>query len=133
MHVYWSYHFHFERRTFFAPRRLIGLDRARILVVNVVLPVLLGIADMQQEKSLEQILQSIYRTHPKLCPNSITRLMEHRLFGPGGKARTFVKTAHRQQALHHFFYDFCDNRETSCSRCELKDDAAAKAQAESGE
>jgi Protein of unknown function (DUF2851) len=132
MHVYWSYHFHFERRTFFAPRRLIGMDRGRILVINVVLPLLLAAADSQQNKDLERIVHSIYRGHPKLCPNSITRLMEHRLFGPDGKARSFVTTAHRQQALHHFFYDFCDNREASCSRCELKDEAAAKAQAEEG-
>lgn len=127
MHLYWSYHFHFERRTFFAPRRLIGVDRGRILVINVVLPVLLALADLQQDKNLEQIVHSIYRSHPRLCPNSITRLMEHRLFGPSGRARSLITTAHRQQALHHFFYDFCDNREASCSRCELKDEAAAKA------
>jgi hypothetical protein len=49
--------------------------------------------------------------------------MNHRLFGQGERSKALICTAHRQQALHHFFYDFCDNRESSCSRCELKHEA----------
>jgi hypothetical protein len=49
--------------------------------------------------------------------------MSHRLFGGGDRSKSWIRTAHRQQALHHFFYDFCDNRESSCSRCELKQEA----------
>ena len=119
LHLYWSYHFQFERRRFYAPRRLIGNERGKILIINVVLPSLLAFAEQKEDKKLEQLLQTIYRSHPKLAPNSITRLMEHRLFGTGGSP-SLIHTAHRQQALHHFFFDFCDNRETSCSRCELK-------------
>ena len=120
LHLYWSYHFQFDHRKFTAPKRLIGKERGKILIVNVVLPSLLAHAEMQKAKALEQILHHVYRHHPRLAENSITRLMEHRLFGRKENARVFVKTAHRQQALHHFFFDFCDNRESSCSRCELK-------------
>lgn len=120
LHLYWSYHFQFERKKFTAPVRLIGPDRARILVINVVIPALLAYADQQGDKALEQLLHTVYRAHPKLAANSITRLMEHRMFGSADQARPFVGTAHRQQALHHFFYDFCDNTETLCSHCELR-------------
>lgn len=119
LHIYWSYHYQFERHKFMAPRRLIGKERGRILIVNVVLPALLAYAELESNKEMERLLHEIYRCHPRLADNSITRLMEHRLFGGRVQARQFIRTAHRQQALHHFFYDFCDNNETCCSRCDL--------------
>jgi hypothetical protein len=119
IHIYWSYHFQFDGHKFSAPRRLIGKERGKILIVNVVIPILLAYAEIQGDNRLEEILHGIYRRHPRLCENSITRLMKHRLFGEGNRAKSLICTAHRQQALHHFFYDFCDNRESSCSRCEL--------------
>ena len=78
-----------------------------------------ALAEVTGDPALEKACGAAYRTHPRLCQNSITRLMEHRLFGQPERARAFVRTAHRQQALHHFFYDFCDNQESACSRCEL--------------
>jgi len=124
IHIYWSYHYQFDNRKFSAPRRLIGTERSRILIVNVVLPILLAYVEILQDSKLEAVLHRIYREHPLLCENSITRLMKHRLFGPAGKSGCLIRTAHRQQALHHFFYDFCDNRESSCSRCGLKGEPA---------
>ncbi|HJZ13610.1 MAG TPA: DUF2851 family protein, partial [Acidobacteriota bacterium] len=120
LHIYWSYHFQFDHMKFSAPKRLIGKERGKILIVNVVLPSLLAWAEMQKDTELERRIGEIYHSHPCLAENSISRLMEHRLFGSKEKARVFIKSAHRQQALHHFFYDFCDNRESSCSRCELQ-------------
>lgn len=120
-HFYWSYHYQFERRKFFRPKRLIGIERGKILVINVLVPVLLAYAEAENLRNLEEILQHLYHTHPRLSDNSITRLMEYRLFGGRKQARFWVRTAHRQQALHHFFYDFCDNREASCSRCSLQE------------
>ena len=119
LHIYWSYHFQFDGHKFSSPKRLIGKERSKILIVNVLLPCLLARAEMLDDNRLEAILHRSYREHPLLCENSITRLMKHRLFGLTDRAKTLIRTAHRQQALHHFFYDFCDNRESSCSRCEL--------------
>jgi hypothetical protein len=119
IHIYWSYHFQFDGHKFSAPKRLIGKERSKILIVNVVIPCLLAWAELNRDTRLEEILHQVYRQHPRLCENSITRLMKHRLFGEGDRAKSLIRTAHRQQALHHFFYDFCDNRESSCSRCEL--------------
>jgi Protein of unknown function (DUF2851) len=123
IHIYWSYHFQFDGNKFSAPKRLIGKERSKILVVNVVLPCLLAWSEMNGDNSLESLLHQIYRHHPLLCENSITRLMKHRLFGVTDRGKSLIRTAHRQQALHHFFYDFCDNRESSCSRCELAHEA----------
>jgi Protein of unknown function (DUF2851) len=122
LHLYWSYHFQFERRKFTAPVRLIGKERGKILTVNVVLPALLGYAEVHSETALERLLHSLYCNHPRLAQNSVTRLMEHRLFGEAARARAFICSARRQQALHHFFYDFCDNTNVSCSRCEFSED-----------
>jgi hypothetical protein len=126
IHIYWSYHFQFDGNKFAAPRRLIGKERSKILIVNVVIPALLAWAEIQGDNRLEEVLHQVYRRHPRLCENSITRLMKHRLFGEGSRAKQLICTAHRQQALHHFFYDFCDNRESSCSRCELKQEFPAE-------
>lgn len=119
LHIYWSYHFQFEHRKFMAPQRLIGAERAHILTVNVLIPCLLALAQQNGDAPTERYLDALYHAHPRLSENSITRLMEHRLFGAPDRARSFVRNAHRQQALHHFFYDFCDNNDTACSRCEL--------------
>jgi uncharacterized protein DUF2851 len=120
LHIYWSYHFQFESHKFTAPRKLIGKERSKILIVNVVLPCLLACSELNGDNGLEASLHRVYREHPLLCENSITRLMKHRLFGVSDRTKALIRTAHRQQALHHFFYDFCDNRDASCSRCELK-------------
>jgi hypothetical protein len=119
IHLYWSYHYQFERKKLSVPVRLIGKERGRILTVNVVLPALLSHASHTADKTLEYGLHLLYKNHPKLSPNSITRLMEHRLFGSQEQTKRFVTSASRQQALHHFFFDFCDNRESLCSRCGL--------------
>ena len=119
IHIYWSYHFQFDGNKFSSPKRLIGKERSKILVVNVVLPCLLAWSELNGDNRMEGLLHQIYRHHPLLCENSITRLMKHRLFGLTDRGKSLIRTAHRQQALHHFFYDFCDNRESSCSRCEL--------------
>jgi len=119
LHIYWSYHFQFDGNKFAAPKRLIGKERSKILIVNVLIPSLLAHAELTADNGMEASLHRTYREHPLLCENSITRLMKHRLFGVTDRARVLIRTAHRQQALHHFFYDFCDNREASCSRCEL--------------
>jgi Protein of unknown function (DUF2851) len=126
VHIYWSYHFQFDGNKFSAPKRLIGKERSKILVVNVVIPSLLAWAQIQGDNGLEAVLHRVYRVHPLLCENSITRLMKHRLFGPTERSKKLIRTAHHQQALHHFFYDFCDNRESSCSRCELKQEQEAQ-------
>jgi hypothetical protein len=126
LHIFWSYHYQFDGHKFSAPRRLIGKERSKILIVNVILPSLLAYAELCGDNPLEASLHRIYREHPLLSENSITRLMKHRLFGESDRAKTLIRTAHRQQALHHFFYDFCDNREASCSRCELKQEAPAE-------
>lgn len=119
IHLYWSYHYQFERKKLSVPVRLIGKERGRILTVNVVLPALLSHAAITADKTLEYGLHLLYKNHPKLSPNSITRMMEHRLFGDREQTKRFVTSASRQQALHHFFFDFCDNRESLCSRCGL--------------
>jgi len=123
LHIFWSYHFQFDGHKFAAPKRLIGKERSKILIVNVVLPCLLALAEINGDNRLEANLHRVYREHPLLCENSITRLMKHRLFGLSDRAKNLIRTAHRQQALHHFFYDFCDNRDSSCSRCELNQES----------
>jgi len=88
---------------------LIGVGRAREMVVNVILPFSFAWADEQlREHALE-----LYRNYPPLEENKITRQMSRQLI----MGFRVVNSARRQQGLIHLYNTFCLHR--NCLRCPL--------------
>lgn len=107
---YWAGHFDFGCRI--GNPSLIGRGRARDIVVNVVLPFAWAWAQVGGEPELERNAWELYRRHPRLAENAITRGMARLLLG---RCRWMPCSAQRQQGLLHLFHSFC--REGNCAQC----------------
>ncbi len=96
--------------------QLLGPDRARDIVVNVVLPITLAYADEIGDGTLRAAVVEVYRTYPKHTDNEIVRTMIARLFGDRRRAGRMVRTAAQQQGLIQLYKLGC--RIGDCSLCE---------------
>jgi len=95
------------------PVALVGIARAREITVNVLLPWAAALARRRRDPVLLAAATTVYRCHPRLAVNAVSRHMERQLLGP--EARAAVTTACRQQGLHHLFARWCDARD--CAAC----------------
>lgn len=110
---YWASHYDFGIEAGWNPS-LIGRGRAREIVVNVVLPFLFAWGEKLSQTWLKDRAMQLYRDHPRLGENSVTRYMERQIFG---EDQAKVTSVCQQQGLIHFYEVFCV--EGRCYDCPL--------------
>ncbi|MBE3557739.1 MAG: DUF2851 family protein [Ktedonobacteraceae bacterium] len=88
----------------------VGLARADIIIVNVVLPFALAVALIEHDSRLAAQAHELYTMHPGLPSNQITRAMCTLLRLPTEPAGSC-----RQQGLHYIYQQTC--REKRCDTC----------------
>ncbi|MDI6761194.1 MAG: DUF2851 family protein, partial [Candidatus Brocadiaceae bacterium] len=76
---FWSYHLVFGGGRRKTPARLVGRERAAVLLINVIIPLLLLYARRHEDKELEGVLHEIYTHYPTLQLDSIVRFMTERI------------------------------------------------------
>lgn len=101
------------------PQHLIGTQRARTVVVDAVLPVLLLYAQQQGDTALQSRLLACYQAAPRLPENHLLRYMARRLLGDDPTLLALVTGARQQQGLLQAFADFCGNDEGECQGCDF--------------
>jgi hypothetical protein len=116
---HWSYYYTFGGRRLKNKERLIGKERASVIFVNIIIPVLLVYARKKSDIVLEERLFKAYKLHSKLSPNNVTRFMNYRIFGKDMQKGSVVNTARRQQGLLQIFKDFCESDDIACKSCVL--------------
>jgi Protein of unknown function (DUF2851) len=100
-------------------QRLIGTQRARTVVVDAILPVLMLYAQHSPDAVLREHLLAGYRTAPLLPDNHVLRYMHHRMLGNDPALLGLVAGARQQQGLLQLFTDFCGNDEGNCQGCDF--------------
>ena len=110
---YWASHSDFGAASGWRPA-LIGQGRARDIIVNVVLPFCFAWARISCQEWLYDVSLGLYRNHPGLDENWITRHMKAKVFGDGG-AR--MDSARWQQGLIELHKAFCAGHR--CYECPL--------------
>jgi hypothetical protein len=90
----------------------LSLERADILVINVVLPFAAAIALLEQDTCLGERAQQLYLSHPGLSSNRVTRMMCTQL-----QLNRMPRGSCRQQGLHHVYQQTC--RAKLCNLCVL--------------
>jgi len=98
---------------------LVGKDRAALILVNVVVPVLLLRARKNNDAGLEHLLHSMYANLPRLPSTSVEASMIQRIFAGDEQAAKIISNARRQQGLYQVFKDFCEKDDRGCRRCAL--------------
>lgn len=117
---YWLDHYSFESLDTAdlksqKERCIIGVDRSRDIVVNVVVPVLLAKSRETNDAKLEITLKEILRYFPKLTGNELIRKMQNQLFGSVANSKSTVTNVIFQQALIQLEKIYC--RDGYCKSC----------------
>lgn len=108
-HSFWNRHCSITSGALPRPVRMIGRDRLRDLLGNVVFPYVVGDSGELWEEYLR--LRGV-DTNQKL------RRAALRLFGPDeGRRKLFTRYYHQQQGLLQIFDDFCLEDATDCRDC----------------
>ncbi|OGO04255.1 MAG: hypothetical protein A2Y91_03715 [Chloroflexi bacterium RBG_13_54_8] len=107
---YWACHYDFGFETR-CSTGLIGRGRAREIVVNVFLPFLYAWAERQSQPWLKEKAIQIYRDHPPLAENWITRYVRRQVLG---EDRCVGASACCQQGLIHLYEAFCVDQRCHC-------------------
>jgi hypothetical protein len=118
-HPFWSYHFHFQplkHPTGEELGPLLGKERSRDLVINVVLPLLMAFGHESENHRLLAGVQDLYHRYPRLEENEITRWMRERLFPDFHSFDTYTPSALYQQGFIHLYKSVCTG-EGVCTRC----------------
>lgn len=117
---YWATHYRVEEK---APElssqksvTLVGKERSRDIVINILLPTLLAYATEIEDSLLKTNILQLYQVYPKVSSNSIIKQMSEQLFGNIKLANKFINTAARQQGLIHLYKLYCHRGE--CERCQ---------------
>ena len=97
------------------PGNLIGKEKAREMVVNVVLPVIFAYAEQTGDHELLNRLKEVYLCFPLLEENKITREMKKQVLITNKTSPKIINTACRQQGLIHIYKCFCQNWQ--CETC----------------
>jgi hypothetical protein len=88
----------------------LSLARADILMINVVLPFASAVALLERDSLLNERALQLYKMHPGLSSNWITRMMTAQLQMPAEP-----RGSCRQQGLHYIYQETC--REKCCDVC----------------
>ena len=114
---FWSFRFNFTSPKSKKSLTLIGADRARTMLFNALVPMLLLRAREERDKSLEDFILRCIKLFPSLPDNVVTKFMRLRLFGDENTAKQYIFNERRQQALFKIFHDCCNNNEVTCDEC----------------
>jgi hypothetical protein len=121
---YWREHYRFEEGAAEATEALVGKERARDIVINIVLPALFLYSSEASASGLRNTLQEIYARFPKLSENVITRVMKQQLFKHTRESGSAKLSALTQQGAIHLHKLYC--RPLRCSEClQLSDSASS--------
>jgi len=118
---FWAEHYSFDDsildRTHFARgnRRIVGSDRAKDIVVNVVLPGMLAYAIEIDDGRLKNMVREIYACYPLLSENEMTKKMRKKLFGFENGGRNVVTGVRHQQGMIHLQKLYCHPK--MCNVC----------------
>lgn len=110
---YWATHCDFGVPLRGAPQSLIGGERVREILTNVILPFLVAYGEHTGDAEISDWATTLFRRAPAGGMNRLTRSMRDDVFGLPSKY--VPMTAARHQGLLHIYHNWC--REKRCDAC----------------
>ncbi len=98
---------------------LLGKERVRDLLANVILPWIKAWAGAHNRTELEQMTEECFMLLPCLQGNRVLKEAKHRLFVPPGRASAVVRGAAEQQGMLDIYRRFCCRLNHACYACSL--------------
>jgi hypothetical protein len=110
---YWGSYLDFDVPVSKSAPALLGMNRAGVIVINVLLPFAVALGQAENLPELSRKAWEVYRRHSVLPPNTLERHMSRQL----GISRYWIDSARRQQGLIHIYKTYCV--QGKCSECPL--------------
>lgn len=116
-HGFWLQHYTFQESQDGNRKHaaLIGKERARDIVVNIIIPVIYLYSTETEAGFVKNIVREVFTTYPKLAENAITKAMKKQLFGGHTTGSNMMNTAFQQQGLIYLHKLYC--KTLRCSEC----------------
>ncbi|HPI72002.1 MAG TPA: hypothetical protein PLZ01_01265, partial [bacterium] len=95
---------------------LVGRDRSRDMVINVMLPALYAYGQETEAHRTLAAVRDLYAQFPAMAHNEITRWMQARLFHGRSEPLQRMSRAIYQQGLVHLYKSVCIGQ-GDCRRC----------------
>ncbi|MBT5875942.1 MAG: DUF2851 family protein [Candidatus Latescibacteria bacterium] len=114
---YWTSHTAMRGRLGRERLHLIGNERRREMIVNVLLPYLYALALNGVSNVPKNLIQSMYEVHPRLSENAVLRNVYSVIFSKQEQARKVIDSAQLQQGVLNIDEQTCYRKD--CGRCVL--------------
>ncbi|CUS99683.1 DUF2851 family protein [Candidatus Chrysopegis kryptomonas] len=111
---YWETHYNFGKSRGVKTDYMVGISKAREIVVNAVLPVMMTFSRIFKNRELEKKVIEIYKNFPNLSANWITAKLEDELFF--GRVKLSSSGLTHQGGIHLFKF-YCSN--SLCNACAI--------------
>lgn len=114
---YWALHYTPNGKQLKQNQSLIGKDRSREIVINILIPTGLIYARASKSTSLEGALARLYETRKPPADNKWIRFMKRYLLGNLDPMLKSLTSDRQTQGLMQVYQDFCTKNENNCLRC----------------
>ncbi len=118
---YWANHYSPGGKLLAKPQLLVGPDRSRTIVVNMVIPIGLIFARASKSEKLETGFNVLFQSGKKPGDNKLLRFMKHYIFGNQKEMIKVLKNDKQAQGLMQVYQDFCTQNDNNCERCQFPD------------
>ena len=112
---YWLKHTVFGETTRTARTALIGRDRQRGMMVDVVLPFIYALADRDSRSDRKRLVREMYTGYGRQASNSVVQSMTNLLFSDTPEKKASIDRAILQQGLLQIDRETCRNK--ACGQC----------------
>lgn len=110
---FWNDHYSFHDRSGSMVKTLIGVQRARDIILNVVIPLCLLYARLFKNREIREQTLALYDASPPSTSNTVTRTIEAQLL----KGKLPLSSAKMQQGALQLYKFFCV--EERCAECAI--------------
>ena len=116
---FWAWHYTVGGKKLAKKQQLIGSDRSREIIINIVLPIGLIYARASKSISLEKALSLLFQTKTRTPDNQWIRFMSHFILGDKAPLLKELDSDRKTQGLMQVYQDYCTRNQNNCLRCQF--------------
>ena len=116
---YWAWHYSPNGKKLSKKQKLVGSDRSREIILNIVLPIGLIYARASKSASLEKALSLLFQAKSRVTENQWVRFMSHYILGDKKRLLKELDSDRKTQGLMQVYQDYCTRNQNNCLRCQF--------------
>ncbi len=116
---YWAWHYTPDGKKLSKNQQLIGQDRSREIVINILMPIGLIFARASKAAPLEKALGLLFQAKSRTADNKWIRFMSHYILGDKERLLKELNCDQKTQGLMQVYQDYCTRNQNNCLQCKF--------------